>query len=368
MSDQKSVTPIKVKKEILDEVGHTAIPLKPEESQSIIDEGLTISEVEQIINGKDEEYKINELHQDALEVILEVWRSNNNTQTDSLKEMDHNAMLSELVEDAKHLLKPPLFTTETPNNEGSDEEVDKKVDEFFNTVKDMNISADTTDDELSKYSHVNRARFVYWLQLKKDGKVVPYDELVESSETFVLDHMKEWRNQQKSNYLDVIMEDSSVDEDNLYPPSEKNVPTIPTTTVSTVSEDVPMKDPPDNEETTTDNKNVEEITIDTSPISPVMGSNTICSQLTDMNLNSKTTGEMKTMLYNHYKTTSSSIGQEIINAYSRKYLLKIIRELCEKMRPKPSSKTQKSKYTNPIVQANLQMKTCQNWRYSINLL
>ena len=364
MSNPKSVTPVKVKKEILDEVGHTAIiPLKLEESQSIIDDGLTISEVEQIINGKDEENKIHELHQDALEVILEVWRSHNKTQVDSLQKMDRDDMISEL-ENARYLLNPPLFTTETPNNEGHDEEVDKKVDEIFNTVKDMNISADTTDDELSKYSHVNRARFVYWLQLKKDGKVVPYDELVESSETFVLERMKEWRNQQKSN-LDVIMEDSSVDEDDLYQSSGENVPNISTSKVSTVSEDAQMKDPPDEEEIATENKNVDEISIDKSPVSPAMEPNTICLQLTDMYLNSKTTDEMKIMLYNHYNTTGSSISQEIINVYSRKYLLKSIKELREKMRPKPSSMKQKSKYTNPI-QANLQMKTCQNWRYSIN--
>jgi len=65
--------------------------------------------------------------------------------------MDREALLSEL-EDAKQLQNPPLSPPDTEDD--SDEEVDKKIHEIFKIVKSMDISADTSDNELTKCSHV----------------------------------------------------------------------------------------------------------------------------------------------------------------------------------------------------------------------
>lgn len=63
----------------MDSVGHTITPIKYKESQSIIDKGLTNDEAVQIINGKDD-FIINELHNEALERILEIFRKHNTSE------------------------------------------------------------------------------------------------------------------------------------------------------------------------------------------------------------------------------------------------------------------------------------------------
>jgi len=356
MSEKQFSTPIKVKKEKLASLGHTITPIKLEESQGIIDEGLSIDEVVQILNGN-EDYTINELHHEALEVILEVWRKRYKMDTTTIVNLSREQILMELEDMA----------------EDSDEEIDKKVDDIYTTVKAMNISAATSDEEILKYSHIQRSRFIYWLQLKRDGKVVKYDELLESPEEFVIERLKEWRNQQKPSELDVIMEDSSVDEDELYSSKEQNDHTETSNILSTFSEvhenkssnptnkppetkmktnDVTMKDPPETE------------VINTSP-SPAPTATKISLETTDKYLDSATIETMQQLLFEHYSAQESTISKDIIKVYSKKYLLKTIKEIRDKMKPKSSSLKQKTKYSKPV-QADLQMKTHQSWRYSIN--
>jgi len=352
-----------------------------ESSQEIISDGILISEVIQIIKGESD-VTIEELNQDALQVVLEVWRKNNKEDTSVMKTMNRNEMISELVKAKRIIENPAIWDKDDDSNADneSDEEINRKVDAIFETVKQTNINAETTDEEITAYSHIQRARFVYSLHLKRDGRVVQYGELIESTEQFIIDRLvKEWRDQQKSIDMDTLMEESSIDEDKLYPPTKtgekepasSNISPTPSNITPTSSEiafsatkeknkdtDEIMKDPPE-DVITPIASNI--VSPPPKSIHPMTEVNTINKHLTNMFLQSMSKEAMQDMLHQYYKDKGSSITKEMINVYSREYIIKTIQELRDKDKtvtqtPNTSNLKQKPKYTKPV-QADLKMKT-----------
>ena len=92
-------------------------------------------------------------------------------------------------------------------------QVKRKADRIFEVVKDMNIHSETTDDQLLKYTARQRSFFVYWAFMHKDPNMT-LDSVIAQSESKTLNKLKTWRNEQKSNDIDLIMQTPSSENDN----------------------------------------------------------------------------------------------------------------------------------------------------------
>ena len=359
---------------------------------------FTFDEVVAILTDKRNRsaHQLQNMETEELKQILMIWKTRNHKNTDSVKDMSRTDTILAL-ENIKLILKNE--TLEKTTSEIIMEEVDLETDMMFQTVSEMDVKKNTTNNEIKKFSQNQLAVFQYVKSLKM--KTFPsLEEVQQLNRENLIKYCQKWRDTEKKKSADdqaTIMSSEDEDEEDIY-----SSPISTGVSADIHQEDVVMTDVEDDdelerEETTemdsgkADGSNVQPFEVE----DPVLSESKEAEknekaldeenddekemdQLTDAEIMKLKKHQLVLIYYNYSSTSSQPIGKATLELWTEDLLRKTIRNARDNLKRVQRSSTKSSfqgsnlkiqrKYAGkPKMQSDLQKNTFQSWRYNLFL-
>jgi len=358
----------RVKQEKLEENGHLVTPVKKRSFHDIMedDETYNISDILDIIKGTSD-IKIEDLKLADLKEVVYTWKLHNFEDTKTINKSTKTQLLN-CIEDMKSTIatksqrdlpfSPPQSLVQ---------EIEEETQHIFDTVKNMKVDRDTTNEQILQFTHRQRAHFTYWTTLSKE-EIIPLEDLLSAPEEDIIRRIQTWRDEQATIDTDTVMLSSSDEEDigDIYEsPAE-------------------AMDIDKNENVLLSKENSKE-NVPVSKQSPTV-SIQLDRTLTNDQMNSLNLSQLKDMYNQFLSKNGSSIAREVLDLWPVSLLKRNIklrrdqlineydseqssnRNENQKKSTKPSSLKKTVKYVSNPVQVKLEKQAMQKFRYNMNFL
>jgi len=325
---------------------------------------------------------LKKMETEELRQMLSVWNQHKK-KNENLNSFDHDQLMDEL-EKAKESMNKEA-------DEGAFEsvidQVDRETDEMFDVVQTMNVNEGTTDDQIDRYTHAQLSYFQYVKSLKLET-FPSLEEIQQYEKKQLTNFCKEWRDEAILTKTDDPLSILSDDEEDLY---ESQGLLLDRTNLNPVinrenrdeiqDEDVVMTDAEEEEEVENrdETKDKEKGPSDVTMMESVVEEKSkdepiqLDDETTDDEIRNLEVHEMVDIYQKYTTTTSHPIGASTIDLWTKDQLRKKLRTARDTMIRLSQSQKQNSsslkinrKYSGkPKVQADLESKTAQTWRYNL---